>query len=75
MWVLTKISWRYETIMGTMWRKHVKNVRCDTWFEIWGKVYYFIKIISKIIKVILRAQGLKGSRAQGSKDSRVQVKC
>jgi hypothetical protein len=35
----TKSSWGHDAMMGIMWRKHVKNVRYDTWFEIKGKVY------------------------------------
>jgi hypothetical protein len=36
---LTKTSWSNDAIVGRMWRKHVKNVRCDTSFEIQSKVY------------------------------------
>ncbi|KPK16917.1 MAG: hypothetical protein AMK69_25980 [Nitrospira bacterium SG8_3] len=30
----TKTSCSNDIIVGRMWRKHVKNVRRDTWFEI-----------------------------------------
>jgi hypothetical protein len=39
MWVFTRTSCGNDEIVEKMWRKHVKNVRFDTWFEIWGKVY------------------------------------